>query len=50
VVAGSLLAARERGSTRSVLFTDRENVSAQRAYASLGYERTGEYGLVLFSE
>ena len=49
VVAGSLLDARERGSTRSVLFTDRDNISAQRAYRSLGYERAGEYGLVLFS-
>ena len=49
VVAGSLLAARERGSTRSVLFTDRDNIPAQRAYGALGYRRAGQYGLVLFS-
>jgi GNAT superfamily N-acetyltransferase len=46
-VAGSLLAARKKGTTRSVLFTDRANVAAQRAYMSLGYVEAGEYGLLL---
>ena len=50
VVAGSLLDAKSRGVVRSILFTEKENVSAQRAYVSLGYERIGEYGLVRFSE
>ena len=44
-VAGSLLAARERGASRAVLFT--QNPSAEACYRSLGFERLGEYGLVL---
>lgn len=50
VVAGSLLAARTRGVERSILFTGVENRSAQAAYRALGYERVGDYGLVLFAE
>jgi RimJ/RimL family protein N-acetyltransferase len=50
VVAGSLLSARTRGVARSILFTGVENVAAQAAYAALGYERVGDYGLVLFAE
>lgn len=49
VVAGSLLDARTRGVTRSVLFTARTNVAAQRAYTSLGYEMVGLFGLVVFA-
>lgn len=49
-VAGSLLLARERGVTRSILFTGVENPAAQAAYRALGYERIGDYGLVLFAE
>ena len=48
VVAGALLRARERGVQRSVLFTPIENRPAQRAYRSLGYERVGDYALLLF--
>jgi len=50
VVAGSLLAARTRGVERSILFTGVENRAAQAAYRALGYERVGDYGLVLFAE
>jgi predicted GNAT family acetyltransferase len=31
-----------------VLFTDEANDGAQRAYRSLGFERIGAYGLILF--
>jgi GNAT superfamily N-acetyltransferase len=50
VVAGSLLDARREGAARSVLFTSRTNVAAQRAYASLGYEPVGDFGLMLFED
>lgn len=48
VVAGSLLLARAQGARRSVLFTAESNTAAQRAYAALGYEVVGDYGLLLF--
>lgn len=44
-VAASLLAARERGASRAVLFTD--NPSAVRTYEALGFERVGDFALVL---
>lgn len=44
-VAASLLAARERGATRAVLFT--KNPSAVRTYEALGFRRIGDYALVL---
>jgi RimJ/RimL family protein N-acetyltransferase len=44
-VAGSLLAARERGALRAVLFT--QNPSAARCYEAVGFRQLGEYGLVL---
>lgn len=47
VVAGSLLGARRRGVVRSVLFTEVENHAAQAAYRALGYERVGDYGMVM---
>jgi len=47
VVAASLLVARERGFTRSTLFTGFDNHAAMRAYTALGYERRGDYALVL---
>jgi RimJ/RimL family protein N-acetyltransferase len=47
-VAASLLLARRSGARRSVLFTAEHNQPARRAYASLGYELTGDFGLVLF--
>jgi RimJ/RimL family protein N-acetyltransferase len=47
-VAASLELARARGFTRSVLFTERKNRAAQRAYEALGYRPVGDFGLVLF--
>jgi RimJ/RimL family protein N-acetyltransferase len=44
-VAGSLLVARDRGSSRAVLFTN--NPSAERAYEAIGFRRIGDYSLVL---
>lgn len=47
-VAGSLLRARAAGAGRAVLFTDVANVAAQRAYAALGFEPIGDWGMVRF--
>lgn len=47
VTAGALLAARDAGATRAVLFTD--NPVASRAYEALGFRGAGEYGLVLLT-
>lgn len=46
-VAGSLLDARRAGAERAVLFASRPD--AQRCYAALGFQRIGDYGLVLFA-
>jgi RimJ/RimL family protein N-acetyltransferase len=48
VVAGSLIAVTATGVARAVLFTGRDNLPAQRAYASIGFRRIGDYGLVRF--
>jgi hypothetical protein len=48
VVAGALLAARETGTAGAVLFTGQGNDAAQTAYGALGFERVGDYGLVVF--
>jgi GNAT superfamily N-acetyltransferase len=45
-VGASLVAARGRGASRAVLFTN--NPSAVRTYDALGFRRTGDYSLVLF--
>lgn len=47
VVAGSLLDARAAGVVEAILFTEAENHPAQRAYAALGFERIGDYGMVM---
>jgi GNAT superfamily N-acetyltransferase len=44
-VAGSLLAARERGASRAVLFTN--NPSAVRTYEAVGFARVGDFSLIL---
>jgi RimJ/RimL family protein N-acetyltransferase len=44
-VAASLLAARDRGVSRAVLFTS--NPSAARSYEAVGFRRLGDFGLVL---
>jgi len=50
VVAGALLAARDGGAQRAVLFTGKDNIAAERAYAVLGFRRVGDWGLVLFAD
>ncbi|WP_428103360.1 GNAT family N-acetyltransferase [Candidatus Rariloculus sp.] len=47
VIAGSLLDARADGAGEAILFTEAENHPAQRIYESLGFERIGDYGMVL---
>jgi RimJ/RimL family protein N-acetyltransferase len=49
VVAGSLLAVGAEGIRRAVLFTDDDNAPAQRAYLALGFERVGDYGIILLA-
>jgi predicted GNAT family acetyltransferase len=49
VVAGSLLAAREQGVRRAVLFADPLNAAARAAYLALGFRIVGDYGLVLLA-
>jgi GNAT superfamily N-acetyltransferase len=44
-VAGSLLDARARGVRRAILFT--KDPSAARAYEAIGFQRIGDYALVL---
>ena len=50
VVAGALLAARDQGARRAVLFTGENNIAAKRAYAALGFRRVGDWGLILFAD
>lgn len=45
-VATHLLSARGEGARRAVLFTAESNRAARRAYESLGFRVTGDYGLV----
>jgi RimJ/RimL family protein N-acetyltransferase len=47
-VAGSLLAARAEGVTRSILFTGRTNIPAQKAYRAIGFRVVGDYALIAF--
>jgi RimJ/RimL family protein N-acetyltransferase len=49
VVAGSLVAARQHGVSRAVLFADPANAAARAAYLALGFRIVGDYGLVLFA-
>ncbi len=48
-VAGSLLAARQHGVSRAVLFADPANAAARAAYLALGFRIVGDYGLVLLA-
>jgi predicted GNAT family acetyltransferase len=50
VVAGALLAARDAGARRGVLFTGDANLPARRAYAALGFSRVGEWALIFLRE
>ena len=47
VVAGSLLDVKADGVIEAILFTEAENYPAQRAYETLGFERIGEFGMIL---
>lgn len=47
VVAASLLDARAEGVGRTVLFTGEANEPAIRAYLALGFQRVGDYRVVL---
>jgi predicted GNAT family acetyltransferase len=49
-VATSLIAARNSGYTRAILFTDEENIPAQKAYTALGFKQIGTYGLSFLSK
>jgi RimJ/RimL family protein N-acetyltransferase len=48
VIAASLLAARDRGVRRAVLFTS--NPNAARCYETLGFRREGDYALVIHAD
>jgi len=50
VVAQSLLDARDEGAYKAILFTDEDNVPAQKAYASLGFRLAGDYHLFMLRE
>ncbi|MEZ4862769.1 MAG: GNAT family N-acetyltransferase [Caldilineaceae bacterium] len=50
VVAASLLAARDQGVTKAILFTGDTNYAAQKAYRALGFQRVRDYRLLLFVE
>ncbi|MEM7130912.1 MAG: GNAT family N-acetyltransferase [Chloroflexota bacterium] len=50
VVATSLLDAQNGGIEKAVLFTDNNNIPAQKAYESLGFQRIGDYCLLIFSK
>jgi predicted GNAT family acetyltransferase len=45
-VAGSLLAVRETGVRRAVLFTGTDNEPARRTYLALGFRVVGDFGFV----
>jgi len=49
-VAASLREAKAEGVGQAILFTDDENVSAQRAYRALGFQAVAAWGLVLLKE
>lgn len=49
-VAASLLDVRREAVERAVLFTGDDNVSARKAYAALGFERIGDYRVVLLDD
>lgn len=50
VVASSLIEARSDGVEQAVLFTEADNIAAQRAYESIGFRQIGRYHLVLLNE
>jgi len=49
-VAGSLFDVRDEGVSRAILFTETKNAPAQRVYIALGFQRIGDYGLILMKD
>jgi uncharacterized protein len=47
-VAGSLMDCKSDGARTAILFTEVRNAAAQRVYTALGFQRIGDYGLILF--
>ncbi len=47
VVAQSLLDARAEGAQKAILFTNEENIPAQKAYTALGFRHIGHYHLLM---
>jgi uncharacterized protein len=47
VVAGSIADCRDEGALTAILFTEVRNTSAKKVYTSLGFQRIGDYGLIL---
>ncbi|PVE21568.1 GNAT family N-acetyltransferase [Microvirga sp. KLBC 81] len=47
VVAGALRVAEQEGMTRAVLFT--ENPAARRSYEALGFQRVGDFGVIILA-
>ena len=50
VVAQSLLDAHDEGVQMAILFTDENNIPAQKAYTSLGFRHIGDYYLFMLRE
>ncbi|WP_370152987.1 GNAT family N-acetyltransferase [Ferrovibrio sp.] len=50
VVAGALQHAQRLGATEAILFTGDDNLAAQRAYVALGFQRIGDYAILLFAD
>jgi uncharacterized protein len=48
VVAASLRDKRDEGATLSILFSGKKNVGAQRPYEAIGFNRIGEYWIMMF--
>ena len=47
VISQQLLDMRSDGRARAILFTDEENVAAQRAYEAIGFEKIGLFGMFI---
>lgn len=45
---GALLAARDRGVKRAILFTAEDNIPAKRCYEALGFRQVGDYAIVIY--
>ena len=50
VVAQSLLDARAGGAKKAILFTDEDNIPAQKAYTALGFRHIDDYHILILRE